>query len=790
MALKRYRRQVINVHDANDNLPEVILSTGDEAGRIIQLAIISGESSGTHCRFWLQKDDDTNVFQDMESVTAPYPTWEAAINTGGLNPGTYPCMFRIGDNDGSVTETFRTTARVVQGMLIDAEESEEMQSQLSEFEQRTEDAIDANQAATAGATDAAERANAAAISANDAATAATEAATNVEAATTAANGAAESATDATTAANAAADDATDAATEARDAAAAALASVGNIVVGEINMLDGSIETIDDAFVSPLRGIEVEGKSTQVSIGGNQLLNVPQSGSVTSYGVTFTFSADGSITMNGTSTSTRGIDVATFANPQSVAAGSYYLSGCPSGYSTGSAGLRVRYEDAGGTSNVSGVDSGSGRSVDFESAVKITGVIIGIVTGVTYTNVVFRPMLNAGSMALPWEPYVGGIPSPNPDYPQAIHSAAEAGQVITGRCVWGGEKMADDIVAAVGDATNAYKGEDANGKFVALVGSFAIKNKRLFDRFKNGTRYTFLLTASKNNTSVASNMQFVLSSGNIVSVYTNGSAVVAGEVTKYANSSGNNVSSGESVMYIESKWHSGTTKIYYEQSGLFEGALTTADFAPYLGTTTPLIPSGVEPLRSLQDGTRDELVVHEDGSREIIRRVGKYAFGSSDLWSLRHTTEESGIRTFSISLANKLDYLYTRTSASGSLCNAFTNLGIIIGISGMYNKGVGFALLISAGGEKMMYANVLGIETEAAFNQMTQDVGLAVYAPLAVEVIEPLPSLTMPSAPSSDMTAWLDSKDESSAPIATDSSIAYERSMQIVIDKLEQAIADI
>lgn len=31
------------------------------------------------------------------------------------------------------------------------------------------------------------------------------------------------------------------------------------------------------------------------------------------------------------------------------------------------------------------------------------------------------MINSGSTALPWEPYVGGIPSPNPDYPQEIKS---------------------------------------------------------------------------------------------------------------------------------------------------------------------------------------------------------------------------------------------------------------------------------------------------------------------------------------------------------------------------------
>lgn len=274
MALKKYRRQVIRVRDANDELPEVILSTGDEAGRIIQLVITGGENYGTHCRFWLQKEEGLNVYQDMEQVTASYPTWEAAINTGGIEPGVYPCMFRIGDNDGSVTETFKTTARVLQGMLIDAEESEEMQSQLSEFEQRTEDAIAANETATAAANDAAEAAtaateaiehaldevdvrvltsgllsvtnvdgvqtsydvkqqvsdainpkiedaDAATQAANDAASAANSAATSATDAATAATSATSAATQATTSANSAASSATSAASDASAAATSA-----------------------------------------------------------------------------------------------------------------------------------------------------------------------------------------------------------------------------------------------------------------------------------------------------------------------------------------------------------------------------------------------------------------------------------------------------------------------------------------------------------------------------------------------------------------------------------------
>ena len=38
------------------------------------------------------------------------------------------------------------------------------------------------------------------------------------------------------------------------------------------------------------------------------------------------------------------------------------------------------------------------------------------------------MLNAGSAALPWEPYTGGAPSPSPSYPQEIESAGQSGEI--------------------------------------------------------------------------------------------------------------------------------------------------------------------------------------------------------------------------------------------------------------------------------------------------------------------------------------------------------------------------
>ena len=98
------------------------------------------------------------------------------------------------------------------------------------------------------------------------------------------------------------------------------------------------------------------------------------------GVTFTVNSDGTVTANGTSTGTIDIKVAEgiFENGKS-----YILSGCPSG---GSTNTYMIYN--GNASQI--VDVGSGNEFTFSS--QLNYVFIGIRSGVTLNNLVFKPML--------------------------------------------------------------------------------------------------------------------------------------------------------------------------------------------------------------------------------------------------------------------------------------------------------------------------------------------------------------------------------------------------------------
>jgi len=115
------------------------------------------------------------------------------------------------------------------------------------------------------------------------------------------------------------------------------------------------------------------------------------------GVTFTDNGDGTITVNGTAT-----DKATFnLKTITVEIGSnYFLSGCPS---TGSTTTYIVYAADG----VYGyADAGAGKLINPASTNLSLSVLV--YAGATLSNVVFRPMLNAGTTALPYQPYFKGL----------------------------------------------------------------------------------------------------------------------------------------------------------------------------------------------------------------------------------------------------------------------------------------------------------------------------------------------------------------------------------------------
>lgn len=78
------------------------------------------------------------------------------------------------------------------------------------------------------------------------------------------------------------------------------------------------------------------------------------------------------------------------------------------------------------------DTGRGTTIinpnqDFSDYIRIV-----IKKDVTVNNLLFKPMFNEGQTAQPFEPYTGGKPSPNPEYPQEIKAVNKLSGVMSGK----------------------------------------------------------------------------------------------------------------------------------------------------------------------------------------------------------------------------------------------------------------------------------------------------------------------------------------------------------------------
>lgn len=167
-------------------------------------------------------------------------------------------------------------------------------------------------------------------------------------------------------------------------------------------------TVDNASDSYLLGLNLYGKTEQVTTTGKNLL--PNTAiTETRSGITFTVNNDGSITANGTAT-----DHIYFAiSEYSLEPGDYIISGCDGG-DTNTYLMYTQKEDS----------SGYVHCTDGEKTITISDtdqrkMLIAIYKDVTVNNLTFYPMISVGGGA--YEPYSGGKSSPSPDYPQELES---------------------------------------------------------------------------------------------------------------------------------------------------------------------------------------------------------------------------------------------------------------------------------------------------------------------------------------------------------------------------------
>ena len=264
--------------------------------------------------------------------------------------------------------------------------------------------------------------------------------------------------------------------------------------GETHLADSDNGKIQDMMVY--------GKSEQKQYSGKNLLN-PTLQTTTQNGVTCTNNGDGTYTVNGTATGIAAFIV--YYNFADVygSASSLKMVGCPSGGSAQKYFLRS-YRKGGNPEILD--EYGSGISIgSFKESESNIAIIVK--SGATVNNLIFKPMLTTDTTATyaDFEPYTGGIPSPNPDYPQEIKSVVNPTVKVCGKNLWDNFKT-----------LSSGNVEQKNGTYIATTDTMQVD----VTPSSNGSR-PLLLKA--NNTYTFSLKTTVSTSGNryVCLRYTNG-----------------------------------------------------------------------------------------------------------------------------------------------------------------------------------------------------------------------------------------------------------------------------
>lgn len=189
------------------------------------------------------------------------------------------------------------------------------------------------------------------------------------------------------------------------------------------------------------------------------------------------------------------------------------------------------------------------------------IIITYGTGGSGIIVVSEFQIEKASEATSYEPYVGGQPSPSPDYPQEIKSVVNPTVKVCGKNLFGGKAFSNKIVELGGTL------DEANGK-VSIAAS-VVNNKTVFEFPDESKSYTIILSGENTNTNnQATNLK---TNKGICNNFVDRCSITT-------------VTGAKKIFGV----YDTQVAIYdYEKCGIFEGTLTYDDFEPYHEQTVTL-----------------------------------------------------------------------------------------------------------------------------------------------------------------------------------------------------------
>ena len=496
-------------------------------------------------------------------------------------------------------------------------------------------------------------------------------------------------------------------------------------------------TVGDAAKTPVAGLTVFGKSTQDgmptpdapvairSVTGNLLPNEMLTRTVS--GVTFTHQEDGSIRAVGTSTAQILIRVAAITLP----AGKYIVGPAPAGASNSTYFFNIdpAFSVDGVNINVTSVPYAGTSTVE-----KTYALNIYVRSGQTI-DTTFYPCIYAGSTVCPYVPY------------------DHVGLWAKGRNLFDASLLSESYYSVASD-----------GKVTVLATDGAIWTQAAATPLAAGT-----YAISRSNASGRLMGQVIDASGEALTWVSMEDGVASTTFTAPA-----------STASIRIKVGTGASSYPFTTTVQLEHGSTAHAYEPYAESVTA-IPLDGHTLRSLPDGTRDEVTVDQYGHVTLVQRVGSATFdGSSDeAWEYQGAADSSLPNRHRIALAGLVDGTgvatnvavgYLRCDRFKTVCDSYNGGGTYWGEIGVNARRTNSQqVLFQHGGE-----STAEWRTWLASNPVTIDYALATPVTHDLGTIDPTalvgPDLTAQAVPT--------------APFA----LTYERDLNATLARLEAALA--
>jgi len=185
--------------------------------------------------------------------------------------------------------------------------------------------------------------------------------------------------------------------------------------------EGTSFNLEGTIEAPMQ-IDLKGNTSQVQLSGKNLY-IPIVWTKTHNQVSYTFYNNGSILVNGTANSASFSMYTSEATSymQYLDAGTYTLSG-------GSIKVQLKILDESGNAITNTTTSQTTATFTLNSRIKIW-LRCEVANTIQVNNEIIRPMIEKGSTATSYEQYCGGVPSPNPSYPQDIHNVSGNNNIV-------------------------------------------------------------------------------------------------------------------------------------------------------------------------------------------------------------------------------------------------------------------------------------------------------------------------------------------------------------------------